>query len=457
MFTRLSELGPGILIEGGAGAGKTHYLSSQLESMADELRMEAHQVIPVMSAMHGARRRLAARLQAVEQACKRKSLYFSVSVTTIDAFLMALVHRLNRSSPQDGAPDFDSGDFEPCHRFVQDALRDRAISALCRNTFPLIVVDEFQDCRGTKLDALIALSDHVPVIAAADDFQVLENTADCPAIAWATKRLKRIPLGNASRRTSQTEIVNSAQALRENVTCVGDPVACVFTPAPALAAWQVMDFCRQNNTGNTAVLAFSTRKPFAAKTFDALRQARDKTSRMRPLHIRRVIAENDEVAAIKRRLADLPTILDTYAQPGAYGLTAADYSAFRSCAFRARRQNEAVTRDALIAQLKREAHFRRAFGVGTARRVMLSIHGAKNQEWDNVVVLWSNRVFPSGSDAEYKRRLLYNAITRARSKCLVVIEGTAKEWDGDALLALLRYPTPDQLAPPPKKRKRRAR
>jgi superfamily I DNA/RNA helicase len=50
----------------------------------------------------------------------------------------------------------------------------------------------------------------------------------------------------------------------------------------------------------------------------------------------------------------------------------------------------------------------------------MSIHRAKNMEFKNVVVLWPYSV--SGND-EHLRRLLYNAITRAQHKCVVIALG----------------------------------
>jgi superfamily I DNA/RNA helicase len=56
----------------------------------------------------------------------------------------------------------------------------------------------------------------------------------------------------------------------------------------------------------------------------------------------------------------------------------------------------------------------------------MSIHQAKNREFDRVVVLWPYEV--SGSD-ERKRRLAYNAITRARHEAHVIVqsEGRVKQ------------------------------
>jgi DNA helicase IV len=50
----------------------------------------------------------------------------------------------------------------------------------------------------------------------------------------------------------------------------------------------------------------------------------------------------------------------------------------------------------------------------------MTIQQAKNREFDGVVALWPYQV---GGDAEQKRRLLYNAITRARRWCTVVVQG----------------------------------
>ena len=52
----------------------------------------------------------------------------------------------------------------------------------------------------------------------------------------------------------------------------------------------------------------------------------------------------------------------------------------------------------------------------------MTVQQAKNREFDGTVVLWPFRV---GGDAVHKRRLLYNAITRARRWCTVIVQGAA--------------------------------
>jgi len=53
----------------------------------------------------------------------------------------------------------------------------------------------------------------------------------------------------------------------------------------------------------------------------------------------------------------------------------------------------------------------------------MTIHQAKNREFHSVIVLWPYRI--AGS-AERQRRLLYNAITRARSRALVVVQNPSR-------------------------------
>ncbi len=50
----------------------------------------------------------------------------------------------------------------------------------------------------------------------------------------------------------------------------------------------------------------------------------------------------------------------------------------------------------------------------------MTVHQAKNREFDGVIVIWPHTV---GGDAEHKLRLLYSAITRAKRRCLVLVQG----------------------------------
>src|SRR5690606_25203190 len=54
-----------------------------------------------------------------------------------------------------------------------------------------------------------------------------------------------------------------------------------------------------------------------------------------------------------------------------------------------------------------------------AKLTFTTIHGAKNREFDNVIVLWP---YNAPSDLMQKRKLLYNAVTRAKRNVVVIVQ-----------------------------------
>jgi len=70
--------------------------------------------------------------------------------------------------------------------------------------------------------------------------------------------------------------------------------------------------------------------------------------------------------------------------------------------------------------IRRIVHQRRAFGFVFPRKFFaLTVHQAKNQEFDSVIVLWPMRL---RDNPEQIRRLLYNAITRAKRRAIIIVE-----------------------------------
>lgn len=89
--------------------------------------------------------------------------------------------------------------------------------------------------------------------------------------------------------------------------------------------------------------------------------------------------------------------------------------------------------------IEKAVHNSRAFGPRLATRVVTTVHGAKNQEFDHVFVLWPHQL--PGSK-EQQRRLLYNVITRARKTCILLVQGREERVRNDQVLSLLGCPTP---------------
>ena len=55
-------------------------------------------------------------------------------------------------------------------------------------------------------------------------------------------------------------------------------------------------------------------------------------------------------------------------------------------------------------------------------KVLIPAYLSKGLEFDGVIVLWSHTV---GGDDEGKRRLLYNAVTRAKSWCKIFVQSSS--------------------------------
>ena len=84
-------------------------------------------------------------------------------------------------------------------------------------------------------------------------------------------------------------------------------------------------------------------------------------------------------------------------------------------------------------------HTSRAHGRSSSRFVVTTVHGAKNREFDNVCVLWSYQIPP---DPELQRRLLYNAITRAKVNCVIFDTRRKDIVMNDPVVTLLGSPKP---------------
>lgn len=74
----------------------------------------------------------------------------------------------------------------------------------------------------------------------------------------------------------------------------------------------------------------------------------------------------------------------------------------------------------------------RSHNAATSRRRVTTIHQAKNREFEHVVVLWPYQV--TGVDL-MARRLLYNALTRAKSSALVLVQDPKRDRLGKAPFA----------------------
>jgi len=124
----------------------------------------------------------------------------------------------------------------------------------------------------------------------------------------------------------------------------------------------------------------------------------------------------------------------------------------RRCAARCRIQGRSSVTSDELAELAESAistiHAHTCLGDGNGRLAM-TIHAAKNQEFENVIVLWPYQRAP---DPLLQRKLLYNAVTRAKRRAVILVQGSEKKLAKDPVLGLIWTPS---LATP-RKPKRRA-
>src|SRR3989304_1257970 len=219
------DMGQVAVVIGQAGAGKTTWLMAKANELAPGLVGAEHQRMLVITRMHGARRRLE---QKLKDACRS----IPYSVATIDGFALSIVNRwptaLGHTKPVASVPgdvDFADGvlgieaDFGRVAGSAARLLQSPTVGGVIGATYPLILIDEFQDCHGPLLEFVAALSKHGSVLLAADDFQLLDSSVSgCPAVEWARTQ-EAIGAGiieelTTGHRTSVTGNLDAARCLR---------------------------------------------------------------------------------------------------------------------------------------------------------------------------------------------------------------------------------------------------
>lgn len=110
-----------------------------------------------------------------------------------------------------------------------------------------------------------------------------------------------------------------------------------------------------------------------------------------------------------------------------------------------------LIRTAVMQFARLAIHNTRAFSKNSPRFQVLTVHGAKNREFGHVFIFWGYK--KSGWPVEEQRRLLYNAVTRAKLDCTVLFLGDAERAVADSVINLLGSANP-AINPEWKKKKK---
>jgi superfamily I DNA/RNA helicase len=407
-------------VEGAAGCGKTYRLMEMLgQSVTVAPPIDGQRVL-ALTFMHGARRRLSDKLRSVAGIGGR------VACSTIDAFAWRLVRRWRGLAVALELPSVAESDFDAVCDGAGALLEHPQVAAWVAQSFPFVIVDEGQDLHPQRLRMLRALATTTRVLVAADEFQCLDqNLRPNPLIAWLNTTTNPRETLTQVHRTNVAGLLNAASAIRSGQppspsgqvfqVMVGQSVPLAATMLSNAIGWHL-------GTADVAVITPS-RTPFVQQVVE--RTSTTGTSQGNgPYPILWEGSDQSEANLITEDLSLDSTVSLATAIAALHQLPPS--GPVRQAIAWVERQRDAagrsdVTRAELEATILRYVTLRRQYGgEGKHRYKAMTVHQAKNREFDGVVVLWP---FQVPTDAEQRRRLLYNAVTRARRWCTIILQG----------------------------------
>lgn len=416
---------------GGAGTGKTTRLLTELDTHLGAHPLKPGQRVLALTFMHGSRRRLADRL--AKSKARRQC-----ECMTLDRFAWEICRRWRSRLRATGG--FLSLDLGSAGATEYDAVCEAAGRLLAApdvllwvaKRFPVIILDEFQDCTAVRVSIARALHGKLKLLIAADDFQNLSLSVESPAVMWL-RGLGSCQDLTFNHRTSVADLLNAAKALREGQTLVdggGSGFKIMSVPSAAVAASYISKTLWPS-TGKAAVVLTPTKPERSNWVRDIVQLVGTKKygpkKEIGPVAITwESTSENIEesvVAALGIGGGDGPIDASVINKLGRGPLV----SRLQRWADHQRRVLGVTqfTAAELRTQIKRALHQVRAFGsTPPASRRAMTIHQAKNREFPVVIILWP---FEIKNDPIRLRRLLYNAVTRAQRRAIIIVNDPKKE------------------------------
>ena len=408
-------------IEGPAGTGKTTQLFQELERVLDPCPLAEHQQVLALTKMHGSRRRMDGRLRAI------LGLRGRYRCCTADSFAWSIVRRWRTLARTKSASELAEYDYEQVCSLAGDLLAETTVSCWVSRVFPIVVVDEFQDSKDGQLAMISSLSRLTACIVAADDFQDLEDTDVNPAVAWARSNGESKSLSDI-HRTSASGLLEASRATRagRNVPDKGDG----FTLLGALNHNVGASFVSKNlswwsSCADIAVLT-PVRPSRSAFVRDLIARVQARPISKPPVGPHLLPWEESQEEECDKFIQGLELPDDPNAEVGRGVLSFGDIGGpWQGLRHWIERQTRVAGRTTFTPEEircearrihQRSRAYRRVRGGGIRA---MTIHQAKNREFHSVIVLWPYEV---AGTVERQRRLLYNAITRAKHRVLVVVQ-----------------------------------
>jgi UvrD-like helicase C-terminal domain len=408
--------------EGPARTGKTHNLMNQLQEELPGTLSGPHERVLALTFMHGSRRRLGSRLREVDELAGR------FEATTVDSFAWRLVHRWRALARSLGYAVPAEERYDETCGLAAALLARPAVASWVAMSYPIILVDEAQDLSPERSTMISHMAGTCRLRLAYDEFQCLNPALrPMPIQAWLPEVCTPTSL-TVCRRTNNAELLAAARAVRDGQAVRRDGQRFKVIPTPGrpnyaatclanAIAWRI-------GGGTVAVLTPSRTGGFADGVIKLVRSGPLGKHQNGPFPVEWETSDEIERNALWQALAlpDACSVPDALAalEPHSH---APGVKVARNWIAQQRRVLgiEQITADQVRCQINRSFAARRRYG-GSAQgdHVAMTIQQAKNREFDHVVIIWPYTV---PNDEEQKRRLLYNAITRAKRSCLVLVQG----------------------------------
>jgi UvrD-like helicase C-terminal domain/UvrD/REP helicase N-terminal domain len=382
--------------------------------------------------MHGARRRLHDKLRGIE------ALKGRLHCVTVDSFAQRLVGRWRSLARTLDVSALRPDQYDEWCDAAGCLLEQQDVAAWVAASFPIVLVDEAQDLKPQRLRMISALAGPAKLMVAADDFQCLDQSLrPSPCVTWLHQTCVPIELTQV-HRTSVSGLLTAAAALRAGkAPAEGRGFRILAAKGPGMAAVYLANAIAWRRGGAVAVITPAMKGGFAQGVIARVGKKPLGAKQNGPYTIRWERSEEDEADTLLAgfHLESGATLAEAIA--ALHKLPASGI--VRDVIGWARRQAYAggvtsFTGADVAAVVRRHVALRRQHGgIEQAIFAAMTVQQAKNREFEGVVVLWPYQV---GGDIEHKRRLLYNAITRARRWCTIILQN-------EEILAVPPFAVPD--------------
>lgn len=417
--------------EGSAGSGKTYQLLEALKKALDSRPLLEGQAVLGLTYMHGSRRRMHNRLAQIS------GLQGRYLACTIDSLARRVVCRW-RTIARHINPQLDltsSVDFNSICHAAALITQKATVSSWLQVRYPVVLVDELQDCKGSHLFIIQRLESCCHLIAAADEFQDLQSTGPSEAVEWLHDSTGKRNVLTGNRRTTEATLLHAAVRLRSAQDC-GD-----------ILRGSLMSALNANVAAGHIARTICWKKPKDAVILtptgpDRSLFVRDVVERLATKPIKpkgitkdvgpfRIVWESNVEEEKAIALNRFPRATQDLSLQEIRQICSEDRGPLGDLLQWAERRLQIkgktqFSRGEIAAAVDRVLQARRAFlpydYPGCIRA--MTINQAKNREFEAVIILWP---FAVGGDLDSQRRRLYNALTRAQKWATVIVQDNPKK------------------------------